>query len=172
MEKETNLHVVTVILAILLALSLWFNIASRQSAKEKTVEKVKVEYVTHKDTHPTASAETVIKTVVDTLPIVRYVNKIARDTILLASEGKKDSVAVKIPITQKTYRDSLYTAYVSGYKPSLDSITVRERIVTHTITVTRTRYKPFSFGIIGGAGYGFVNRKPDVFIGVGGTIHF
>ena len=34
----------------------------------------------------------------------------------------EDSVTVQIPITQKVYEDSTYTAYVSGYRASLDSL--------------------------------------------------
>ena len=35
-----------------------------------------------------------------------------------------DSVRVEIPITQKVYSTSDYTAYVSGYRASLDSIDI------------------------------------------------
>ena len=35
---------------------------------------------------------------------------------------------------QAYYKDSLYSAWVSGYRPRLDSIEIYPRMVTHTIT--------------------------------------
>lgn len=55
---------------------------------------------------------------------------------------------VTLPITKKTYRDSNYTAVVSGYNPNLDFI--------ETYNKTETRYFPkwkqprFSIGVGGG----------------------
>jgi hypothetical protein len=47
---------------------------------------------------------------------------------------------VPIPIEQKRYEDSLYTAWVSGFRPALDSIRLHQpEIVT---TITRTIVKP------------------------------
>ena len=36
-----------------------------------------------------------------------------------------DSIDVPVPIVQKRYEDSLYTAWVSGFEPALDSIDLR-----------------------------------------------
>ena len=33
-----------------------------------------------------------------------------------------DSVTVKMPVVQKVYSNDLYRAYISGYRPSLDSL--------------------------------------------------
>ena len=78
-----------------------------------------------------------------------------------------DSATVTLPVEQRVYEDSLYTAYVSGYRPRLDSINLR---VPHTYTtVTRTVSKPAKRWAIGptiGAGYGIVGKQPDVFVGV------
>ncbi|WP_346343117.1 DUF6808 domain-containing protein, partial [Bacteroides pyogenes] len=58
---------------------------------------------------------------------------IRRDTVRLpaiqsdsirADSVQIDSVPVIIPIEQKTYKDSLYTAWVSGYMAKLDSIEI------------------------------------------------
>ena len=99
------------------------------------------------------------------------------DTSLLATvpceypQGSvSDSAMVIIPITQKVYEDSLYTAYVSGYQPSLDSISLR--IPTHTYNITtRIREKPKRFGIGPQIGVG-VSKDGNVtpYIGIG--IHF
>ena len=85
------------------------------------------------------------------------------DTITL-----NDSIDVPIPIYQKRYSDSLYTAWVSGYEPNLDSIRLYMPEITTTITKTIVKKPRLSFGIQAGAGYGIINRQPDVFIGVGG----
>lgn len=83
-----------------------------------------------------------------------------------------DSTVVALPIVQKRYEDSLYTAWVSGYEPALDSINLRMPTVVETITKTVIKPAPLiTFGIQMGAGYGFVNRQPDIFIGIGGQIN-
>lgn len=88
-----------------------------------------------------------------------------RDTI-------RDSIDVPVQIQQKRYNDSLYTAWVSGYEPALDSINLRLPTVTNTIINTIIEPSPLiTFGIQAGAGYGMINRKPDLYIGIGGQIN-
>ena len=83
-----------------------------------------------------------------------------------------DSIDVPIPIYQKRYDDSLYTAWVSGYEPALDSIRLHLPEVTTTITQTVVKPSPLiTFGIQAGAGYGFINHRPDIFVGVGGQLN-
>ena len=83
--------------------------------------------------------------------------------------GAEDSAEVVIPITQKKYEDSTYTAYVSGYKPNLDSITIRSRVTTHTITETKIKkaYRKINIGIIAGYSYNAKLNKFGPTIGVG-----
>ena len=89
------------------------------------------------------------------------------DTITL-----HDSIDVPVPIYQKRYDDSLYTAWVSGYEPNLDSIDLRLPTITETVTKTIVKPSPlFSVGIQAGAGYGIINRKPDIYVGVGGQLN-
>lgn len=84
-----------------------------------------------------------------------------------------DSIEVPIPIIQKRYEDSLYTAWVSGYEPALDSIDLHLPTITETVTQTIVKPAPLiTFGIQAGAGIGVINRKPDIYIGVGGQINF
>lgn len=88
-----------------------------------------------------------------------------RDTI-------RDSIDVPVPIMQKRYDDSLYTAWVSGFEPNLDSIQLHQQEIITTITETIVKPAPLiTFGIQAGAGYGIVNRKPDFYIGVGGQLN-
>ena len=86
--------------------------------------------------------------------------------------GREDSIDVPIPIVQKRYEDSLYTAWVSGFEPKLDSI----RLYTPEIqtTVTKTVYEPtplLTLGVQVGGGYGLFNRQPDIYVGIGGQIN-
>ena len=52
----------------------------------------------------------------------------------------RDTIQVPVPIEQKRYEDSLYTAWVSGYQPQLDSIALHQpEVIT---TIERTIVKP------------------------------
>lgn len=79
-----------------------------------------------------------------------------RDTIF-----QTDSVYVTIPITQKIYQDSLYTAFVSGYNPRLDSIRIYERKVIPATS------KPKKWGLGVHLGYGVSNHGLTPYIGIG-----
>ena len=85
-----------------------------------------------------------------------------------------DSVEVALPVEQKRYDDSLYTAWVSGFRPALDSIRLHLPEVQTTNTITHTIVKPsprFSIGIQAGSGYGLINKQFDLFVGVGGQVN-
>lgn len=88
-----------------------------------------------------------------------YVGKDSTDVITL----KDDSI--NIPITQKVYTDSNYTAYVSGFNQQLDSIRFKIPIVTKTRVIENSR--KFNVGAVGGVGYGFTSKKIEPFIGIG-----
>ena len=86
----------------------------------------------------------------------------------------RDSIEVPVPIMQKRYDDSLYTAWVSGFHPALDSIRLHLPEVQTTTTITQTIIRPqplFSVGLQAGGGYGIVNKQFDVFVGIGGQIN-
>lgn len=118
------------------------------------------------------------ETVYDTIPyyepvpvdsfIVRYdvvklpaVRDTVRDSLIYKDTLVYDSVNVIVPITQKKYQDSTYTAYVSGYKPQLDSISIYRKTVYKTIMEKPGRW---GFGLVGGYGYGIKGFTP--FVGV------
>lgn len=98
------------------------------------------------------------KTVYIKVPVPKY----------LPGDTVHDSIEVPVPIMQKRYDDSLYTAWVSGYRPNLDSITLRLPTITETITKTIVKPSPrLSVGIQAGAGVGIFSRQPDIYLGVG-----
>lgn len=78
-----------------------------------------------------------------------------------------DSVKVQIPITQKRYETDRYRAYVSGYRPSLDSLFIfPER------QVVRIREKPRRWHVGVQAGYGVTPAGFQPYIGVGVSYDF
>ena len=84
-----------------------------------------------------------------------------------------DSIEVPVPIMQKRYDDSLYTAWVSGFRPNLDSIRLHQREIHTTVTeYVRTPASRLAIGPSIGVGYGVVTRKPDIFVGVTATWNF
>ena len=79
-----------------------------------------------------------------------------------------DSTVIALPVEQKRYDDSLYTAWVSGFRPNLDSIRLYLPTITETITNTIVKPAPrLSVGVQTGAGVGIITRQPDFYIGVG-----
>lgn len=152
-----------IILALLL-ISIGVNVWQWRSLQEASVV---VEHDTiWKDTviREPMPAETVDigKTVYLRIPYPEY----------LPGDTVHDSIEVPIPIVQKRYEDSLYTAWVSGYEPALDSINLRLPTITETVTKTVVKPSPLiTFGVQVGGGYGVFNRKPDVYVGIGGQIN-
>lgn len=97
--------------------------------------------------------------------VIRYITKslpIASDSA--TKQFVSDSVKVQIPISQKVYEDTLYRAYISGYEPNLDSITIKQRTtyITHTI---RDKESRFRIGLQ--AGYGLTPKGMQPYVGVG-----
>lgn len=136
------------------------------------------EQAPHRDTIRTVFVDTVkyFKPVPKDSAVVRYVTvklpttaTADRDTsfahlINVTSEMDSDSAEVVIPIAQKIYEDSLYTAYVSGYNPSLDSLTLRQPKEVVTIRQTPKKWNVAVF-----AGYGVTPKGFQPCIGVGAS---
>lgn len=93
--------------------------------------------------------------VVDTLSLVDSL--VVRDTI---------TNTIILPIEQKTYKDSNYVAYVSGYTPKLDSINVYNRTETKYITI-ENKYKAKRWGLGIQAGYGLYKDGFTPYVGIG-----
>ena len=83
-----------------------------------------------------------------------------------------DSISVPIPIEQKRYDDSLYTAWVSGFRPALDSIRLHQPEITTTITKTIVQKAPrLSLGLSVGPGVS-IDRDHHMGIYVGFTANY
>ena len=132
----------------------------------------------HRNAHPSE-----MKVKVDTLfvydtifiekPVIKKVETI--DTLLLTvpitdTLMLHDTVLVYLPIEQRQYGDPRYTAWISGYRPQLDSIHIYQRTEYITKEI-KTATKPKRWGIGLQAGYvvSLHNGKvfPAPYIGVG-----
>lgn len=105
-----------------------------------------------------------IDTVRDTVPVPYKVRIVRVDTIYMRvitnnNDTVKDSVLVELPITQKEYKTKEYQAWVSGYRPNLDSI--HAFIPTTTIYV-KQKIKRWGLGVQIGYGY-----SSSIYIGFG-----
>jgi len=109
------------------------------------VGKSKAEIVTKTDTIVSVKYDTIK----DPYPV--YLTERVVDSVKIFLH---DTTYVEVPITQKYYhKDSLYDAWVSGFLPQLDSISVYQK--TETIEITRWQVKQpprWSFGITAGPG--------------------
>lgn len=123
-----------------------------------------------------AEKDTIIDSLVihDTLYIPKpYPVKVTiKDTIYLPLDSvEQNGDSLLLPREEKVYEDSTFKAVVSGFRPSLDEITVYPRTVYLTKEITKYKNPPrFQWGLQGGFGYGLFNRKPDFYVGFGGTI--
>ena len=75
-----------------------------------------------------------------------------------------DTAAVIIPITSRTYSTPEFTATVSGYLPSLDSIAIHAPRTIITNNPPAVKSKPWGIGIAAGIGAGRGGITP--FIGI------
>ena len=79
-------------------------------------------------------------------------------------------IRIHLPIEQRQYLDPRYTAWVSGYRPQLDSIQIyqqREYITKEIKTVTKP--KRWGLGLQAGYGVSFSNKQIQAtpYIGIG-----
>lgn len=142
--------------------SVFRNCSSQSSECEIPIER-KVIYDTIQVSQPIAAGEREIEMRVERVPTIFYDTVKEKDTVVLRF---CDTVETVLPITQKEYRDNSYRAYVSGYKPNLDSIFIVSKRETLT---PKEKMRRWSIGMQ--AGYGLSLQKDAVklapYIGVG-----
>lgn len=102
-----------------------------------------------------------------TTPEILVIHTVGKVPALLPlAADTTDSAVVEIPVEQAVYSDSNYTAYVSGYRPKLDSLIMVKSINTVRLSgKTSTRQSRWSIGVQ--AGYGMTPRGPQPYIGLG-----
>jgi hypothetical protein len=153
--------------AAVFVLVLLYNYAfsRRNAVKTEIREKIQRDtiYIDNTDTAPKVKKEIHIKYV--SVPVYR-------DSIITDS--------VRLDVVQRIFSDdSTYTAYVSGAVvdsfPRLDSISITQRniIIDHEIErIIKKKKKAITFGLQVGAGIGVIQKKPDIYIGIGAQWNF
>ena len=163
-----------IILALLLAISAALNIIyirARVSGGEK--EQARPDTVRLVDTlryvSPEHVRDTSVRYVRVTAPIAPQppdtaARAVAATDSMRSISGIADTAAVIIPITSRTYSTPEFTATVSGYQPSLDSIAIHAQRTIITNNPPAAKSKPWGIGIAAGIGAGRGGITP--FIGI------
>lgn len=156
MVMKNLIYILGLIIGAFLLSLVWRRCADNTEVVTDTIFKViKVD-------RPIVRESTIVKYEVVQLPIV------AKDTIC---DTIKDSVFVEVPIEQKVYSDSNYTAWVSGYHPRLDSISITHQEVSfHKLVNNSKGSKRLYLGIQ--VGYGITPRGMQPYLGLGLSYNF
>jgi len=121
--------------------------------------------VYHTDTIVNEMPVYVTTKVVDTMLVQ------VRDTLMLS-----DTVYMAVEREQRLYEDSLYRAWVSGYRPALDSIAIyqKERVVQVTVREPYKVKTHWGIGVSAGYGIGLSGGKfvTVPYVGVGLQYNF
>ena len=121
----------------------------------------------------TIPGKVTVLTRVDTLTVVRPVEvrrtRIAYAPVALpvAAAADSDSATVLVPIESRVYEGADYRAYVSGFRPSLDSLKLLRQV---SVVTTAPRPSRWSVGLQ--AGYGITPRGFQPYIGLGVEFRF
>ena len=167
MEKQRILENVCLVIIAFIFAWLFF------SKNEKIITETKIE--------KTEKHDTIYKR--DTLTLTAFKEKpieiIKTDTFITT---KKDTVI--LPTEKKEFERTVCSnvdkvkVYTTGINTTLDSVSVsfNRREITNTIyikeTNTKQKKKLISISPQIGAGYGFFNKKPDIYVGVGVSFNF
>jgi len=111
-------------------------------------------------------------------PVPQRINTVDTFRIVLKDTiREKDTVYLNLPREQKIYREENFHAWISGYRPALDSIHIfrnTHQVITST-TIHQKSQKSRRWGIGIQAGYGLTYRQntiqPVPYIGIGLSYH-
>lgn len=156
--KPRGLHFIIFSLTLALGASIMSNIHYRAQlngiTRESYIDTIPIPVPVPRDSVVLRYVTATLPAVPDTIPF--------HDTVTIT---KTDSVKVLVPISQKVYEGEQYTAWVSGYRQSLDSIQLR--IPTTVITrQEKTPWVEFSFGLQAGAAW-FPQQGVKPYLGAG-----
>lgn len=152
--------------AVLIAIALLFG-AGMLTGRRVTRERLKAS----SEAESSAKIDTIVR--IDTVryAVTRLVEVRRTDTVYVTDIDTvtlRDTFFHAVPISQARFSDSLYEAWVSGYKPRLDSIHVHVPVMY--ITTERTVPEDggrWGVGVTAGYGVGAGGLTP--FVGVGFT---
>lgn len=145
------------ILSIILIISLSFNVYQCNRKKDKEYVNIEKEVIVEK-------TDTIIQTKLKTDTIyfndIQYKTINVRDTVWIEAKNReyKDST--------EDYDITINAVKLNNYQLNIhkrDSITYTKEIIKNVYT--KKKQNRFTHGISLGFGYGFINRKPDLFLG-------
>lgn len=184
--SKRNLIALGLVAALVAASLFWGYRWGQNSIEPKVVTKTEYKTIRVKDPIPSFSYNTGKLIFVPVAASESQSDSTVHLTPKDAPTASLDSIAggivVELPEEMKEYRDSTvvndstklyYHIGVKGYNPSLAFADFSLPYVTTTETIVKK--KPpveFGWGLVGGFGYGIINRKPDVFVGVGVSLNF
>ena len=84
----------------------------------------------------TSDTVTIVKSDTVKVKIPTFIKEVIVDTFLIKDSLNNGYIIAK---TQRYYKDSLYEAWVSGYRPNLDSLNIFRKTITSTITNAVTK---------------------------------
>lgn len=131
--------------------TVWFERANKTSNKLANIGKDNKIYVASKN-EPKEEADTVGKLSANYMQ-VNYGNVPEK----VDSGAYSDSVPVSVPITQRVYKDSTCTVWVSGYNPAVDSVHVYRSVAYYPV-VSDKEYEPPNIVVSIGTYMGFGNK--------------
>lgn len=114
----------------------------------------------------TVKSDTIRVTDTVTVVVPQPIERAVRDTIVVhTTDTFEREVIVTLPREVITYQDSTYRAVVSGYRPTLDSLTIyhQRRIIKMTEQLPPPRW---SIGLQGGVGVTPKGVQPYIGVGV------
>jgi len=97
---------------------------------------------------------------------------IRTDTVRLLLPERPDSVNVALPISQVHYSDSMAEAWVSGFRPRLDSLRVFPvsrtvvRTINRSLTLPQSRTPRWHIGVTAGATATPSGFSPGISVGI------
>jgi len=100
------------------------------------------------------------------------VERVVRDTMWVDVGDiiiEHDTTYIPLPKEYVTYKDSSYTAVVSGFNPALEEIAVYPKTQYITVQTEKifTEYKHYKFGVGVQAGYGITPAGFQPYLGLG-----
>lgn len=173
MEKENKIFDYMMVIALIF-LTVWLIIACAPKIYDLYFNKP-TEIIERVDTIVTEKRDTFVIEKPQPVKIITKTYTI-RDTLVTVTN---DTVVIDVPEEAKVYQgDTLSTdgvkvawrANISGYRPSLDTLSfnIHRNDTTIIKEITKFKWKKgFRISPQVGVGYGFFNKKPDMYVGVG-----
>lgn len=171
-NREFKSYLIAVVVGVLIGLFMSWCTRPKSAVPSVRVERDTVyRYDTVPEYLPKAKDSSLVRWMVVKVPFERPPQSgdtVYRPTIV--TNTVRDTIEVELPLTQKHYQSENYQAWVSGYRPNLDSIEVYQKTntITETITITqKAKTKHWGIGFTGGYGYDFNSKTAGPYVGVG-----